>query len=159
MSTARDFDFLVGSWRVSHRRRAKWLAQCEDWIEFDGTMRLQLVLGGGANVDDNEIALPSGHYRAVTLRSFDPATKQWSIWWLDGRWPNRLDTPVVGAFVDGVGTFYADDVYQDRPVRIRFLWNARACTWEQAFSDDNGASWETNWVMRFTRPGTSIDER
>jgi hypothetical protein len=155
MSSARDFDFLVGSWRVSHRRRAKWLAQCEDWIEFDGTMRLQLVLGGGANVDDNEISLPSGRYRAVTLRSFDPATKQWSIWWLDGRWPNRLDTPVVGAFVEGVGTFYADDVYQDRPVRIRFLWNTSACTWEQAFSDDNGASWETNWVMRFTR----VDER
>ena len=23
--------------------------------------------------------------------------------------------------------------------------------WEQAFSDDDGATWETNWVMEFTR--------
>jgi hypothetical protein len=23
--------------------------------------------------------------------------------------------------------------------------------WEQAFSEDGGANWETNWIMEFTR--------
>jgi hypothetical protein len=26
-----------------------------------------------------------------------------------------------------------------------------AARWEQAFSLDKGASWETNWIMDFTR--------
>jgi hypothetical protein len=25
------------------------------------------------------------------------------------------------------------------------------CRWEQAYSTDGGRSWETNWIMEFTR--------
>jgi len=32
-----DFDFLVGSWRVHHRRLKERLAGNHDWIEFEGT--------------------------------------------------------------------------------------------------------------------------
>jgi hypothetical protein len=40
------------------------------------------------------------------LRSFDPATGQWSIGHLDTRAPlGPLDPPVRGSFSDGVGTF------------------------------------------------------
>jgi len=37
---------------------------------------------------------------------------------------------------------------------VRFVWsNVTAPTprWEQAFSADGGETWETNWVMEFTR--------
>ncbi|MFI7576927.1 hypothetical protein [Micromonospora sp. NPDC049497] len=64
--------------------------------------------------------------------------------------------PVVGRFVDGVGTFLADDVDEGRPIRCRFLWSAitpTSCRWEQAFSTYGGRGWETNWVMEFTRTG------
>jgi hypothetical protein len=28
--------------------------------------------------------------------------------------------------------------------------------WEQAFSDDGGETWETNWVAEFTRAGKQM---
>ena len=41
-----------------------------------------------------------------------------------------------------------------RDIRIRFIWSRIAndsARWEQAFSTDDGNSWETNWYMDFTR--------
>jgi hypothetical protein len=153
---AGDFDFFIGRWRVRHRRLKERLAGCQDWEEFDGSSAVQKVLGGLGNMDDNLLELPGGAYRAVTLRAFDPGKGLWSIWWLDGRHPGQLDVPMVGSFENGVGTFYADDTFQSRPIRVRFLWTMPgrdAPRWEQAFSADGGASWETNWVMDFTREG------
>ena len=115
-----------------------------------------LVVGGAGNVDDNILEWPGGAYQAVTLRAFNRASRTWAIWWLDGRQPHQLDVPVIGSFADGVGAFYADDRLNGLPIRVRFLWTetqAGRPRWEQAFSDDAGASWETNWVMRFTRLG------
>ncbi len=144
----------MGSWRVAHRRLKERLVDNHEWVEFGGTSAARKILGGLGNIDDNTLALPGGPYRAVTLRSFDVATQQWSIWWLDGRNPRHLDTPVVGRFENGVGTFYADDTFNGRPIRVRFLWTQPGPDmprWEQAFSADAGATWETNWTMNFTR--------
>ena len=149
-----DFAFLSGRWNVQHRRLVARLAGSEDWQEFAGTTELWPLLGGAGNVDDNFLDLPGDPYRAASLRSFDPATGLWSIWWLDARRPGAIDVPVVGRFVDGVGTFEADDTFEGRPIRVRFRWTRTATSsprWEQAFSADGGATWETNWEMDFTR--------
>jgi len=153
-TSSNDFYFLMGRWRVSHRRLAKRLAGCVDWQAFDGTCVAQPTLDRQGNVDDNVLNLPGGTYRAVSLRSFDPGSRRWAIWWLDSRDPHRLGPPVVGHFQGGVGTFYADDSFEGRPIRVRFRWtgtgSASPC-WEQAFSADAGASWEINWTMTFQR--------
>ena len=149
-----DFDFLPGSWQVRHRRLTARLAGSDDWEEFVGTCQAWALLGGAGNVDDNVLDLPSGTYRAVSLRSFDPATDRWSIWWLDARNPGVLDPPVVGGFTDGVGVFIGDDVFDGRPIKVRFRWTDitdRSARWEQAFSADGGRTWEVNWVMDLTR--------
>lgn len=112
------------------------------------------VLGGMGNVEDNVLDTPDGTYRAVAIRSFDPVNGLWAIWWLSTSDPHRLDVPVVGRFVDGVGTFYADEQIDGRSVRTRFLWSETATLqprWEQAMSVDGGQSWETNWTMTFRR--------
>ena len=143
-STARDFDFLVGRWTVQHRRLKARLTQCDEWEAFGGRTELRTLMGGRANIDDNMLELPGGPYRAVTLRSFDPATRQWAIWWLDGRAAHTLDAPMIGGFERGIGTFYADDVFAGRPIRVRFLWTdiaADSCRWQQAFSADGGTTW------------------
>jgi hypothetical protein len=153
-SRATDFDFLVGRWKVRHRRLRKRLVGCTEWDEFDGSSELRQLMDGRVNVDDNLLELPGGPYRAVTLRSFDPMTGQWAIWWLDARHPHQLDQPMVGTFSAGVGTFYADEQVDGRPVRVRFLWSdasVTSCRWQQAFSLDGGKTWETNWTMDFTR--------
>lgn len=152
-SAPQDFDFVIGDWHVLHRRLKERLADCQEWIEFPGEMSTRKVLGGFGNVEDNLLHFPEGDFRAVALRAFNASTAQWSIWWLDGRFPDRLDIPVVGSFKDGVGTFLASDVFAGTPITVRFIWskkNADELRWEQAFSKD-GVAWETNWVMDFNR--------
>ena len=148
-----DFDFLAGRWRVRHHRLQRRLAGDTNWDDFAGTCEMWPILGGLGNVDDNVLELPAGTYRAATIRQFDPAMGRWSIWWIDARKPG-IEPPVHGSFKDGVGTFLGEDVFDGRPIRVRFLWSgitATSARWEQAFSADNGATWETNWVMEFER--------
>ncbi|WP_020590434.1 hypothetical protein [Kiloniella laminariae] len=149
-----EFNFLAGAWKVQHRRLKTRLAGAEDWEEFSGQTTAHLTLGGLGNIDDNILELPDGRYRAISLRSYDPSTKLWAIWWLDGRKPHDLDVPVVGGFSDGIGLFYAEDIFEGKAIKVRFVWRdmttASPC-WEQAFSPDNGQTWEVNWTMSFTR--------
>ena len=102
-----DFDFYMGTWHVRHRRLTERLVGSDEWEEFEGTSRAWPLLDGAGNIDDNVLELPTGTYRAISLRTYDPWTDRWSIWWLDGRTPGRLDPPVVGGFKDGIGTFIA----------------------------------------------------
>ncbi len=116
-------------------------------------MTAKPILGGCGNFDENVIELPQGTYQACTVRLFNPEQGRWSIYWIDGRDP-KLDQPVHGTFSDGVGTFFGEDTFEGRPIRIRFLWSqikANSARWEQAFSVDSGATWEANWIMEFTR--------
>ncbi len=53
-----------------------------------------------------------------------------------------------------VGLFFCEDDCNGRPIRVRFIWTpltTTTCRWEQAFSVDGGATWETNWMMSFER--------
>jgi hypothetical protein len=149
-----DFDFLLGRWTVRHRRLKHRLAHSNEWETFSGTCESRSILDGQASIDENIIEAPAGTYRAATMRVFDPATKTWAIWWFDSRQPHELDPPVVGAFTDGLGTFFANDRFQGKPIRVRFIWSditATSARWQQAFSEDGGVTWETNWVMEFKR--------
>ncbi len=153
---SRDFDFEAGRWQVQHRRLRERLVGCTLWEEFAGTSETRPVLNGLGNVEDNLIHFPDGDYRAIAIRSYDPAKGTWAIWWLDQRAPHRLDVPVIGAFTGGVGAFYADDTHDGTPVLVRFHWLDTASAtprWEQAMSTDAGKSWETNWTMQFHRTG------
>jgi len=160
-SGVHDFDFYMGSWRIHHRRLKERLAGSEEWEEFEGTSVAWPIVGGAGNIDDNVVELPAGTYRAISLRTFDPETNRWSIWWLDGRNPTRLDPPVVGSFGDGVGTFTCEDTFDGRPIVVRFIWSdisESTCRWEQAFSPDGGETWEVNWIMESTRAGTAAKD-
>jgi hypothetical protein len=155
MSVPHAFAFQTGEWRVRHRKLRARLANCTDWVEFNGTCRAWEMLGGAGNVDDHWLDDPAGAYPAATVRRLDPETGDWSIWWLDGRLPG-LGPPVHGGFRDGVGTFSGKDEHEGWPIDVRFLWSRiteSGARWEQAFSADGGATWETNWVMTFTRAG------
>jgi len=155
LSGLHDFDFWIGDWRVHHRRLKERLAGSHEWIEFEGTSSVRKTMNGWGNVDDNFLDMPGGAYYGVGIRSYDPKTARWAIWWLDGRDPfGNLDPPVKGRFDNGVGTFYADDTFKGKPIRVRFTWShitATSARWEQAFSPDGGKTWETNWLMEMQR--------
>ena len=86
-----DFDFLVGHWQVHHRKLKQRLVNSHEWVEFEGTLFNQPLMGGYANVDDTVFEVPGGTYRGVAPRSFDAKSGQWSIWWMDSRKPRGTD--------------------------------------------------------------------
>ncbi|GAA4703257.1 hypothetical protein [Phytohabitans rumicis] len=148
-----DFDFFVGTWDVANRYLTKRLAGGDDWEEFPGRSVAQSFFGGAGSFD--EIEFPTKGRRGASFRLYDPATELWSIYWASSL-TGHLDPPVVGRFVDGVGEFQGDDVWEGQPVRMRFIWSRITPTsarWEQAFSPSSAGEpeWETNWYMDFTR--------
>jgi hypothetical protein len=149
-----DFDFLIGSWTVRNRRLAERLKGCADWEEFESTCQARAILGGLGNMDEFTMDRASGRVLAVTLRLFNPANGEWSIYWAASTGNGRLDVPMVGRFKGPRGEFFSQEVFEGRHIFNRFIWTVEApgsCRWEQAYSADGGKTWETNWIMEFTR--------
>jgi hypothetical protein len=147
-----DFDFYHGHWQVRNERLKRRLVGSDDWETFEATQSCQPLLDGIGNLDDFATEW-SGGFRGMTLRLFDLQAKQWSIYWASNR-SGVLEPPVTGRFEKGVGTFLGRDTHEGRPVLARFLWSdigPDSAHWQQAFSIDEGASWETNWHMWMTR--------
>jgi len=147
-----DFDFLFGHWTIQNTSLKKRLQGCTEWDSFSATGSAQPLLGGLGNLDD---FVPEGWrpgFLGMSLRLFNPVTQLWSIYWASNQ-TGTLESPVVGAFRDGVGIFEGEDMLEGKPIRVRFTWSgitANSALWEQEFSDD-GQNWEKNWTMQFTR--------
>lgn len=151
-----DFDFLIGRWNVHHRYLRGRLDGSTTWDQADGTSVCRTVLNGAGNMDELSWAMPDGWRSGMTLRLYDPATRQWGLYWASDRGANAGPIiPVVGRFAEGGrGEFFGPEDYQGTTVLARFIWTVlgeSACRWEQAYSADDGATWETNWTMDFTR--------
>ena len=148
---ARDFDFLHGSWRIGHRRLKERLADCDDWEEFGTVMQCRPILGGAGNLDAGEF--PSRGYHAMSLRLYDRQERTWSIYWITSL-SGAIDPGVTGRFAGGVGEFFGRDAHNGIPVLVRYIWSQItpiSARWEQAFSTDDGLTWEVNWIMDLTR--------
>lgn len=148
---ARDFGFLHGRWRIDHYRLKERLTGCEAWEEFSTRLECRPILGGAGNLDEGEF--PDGGYHAMSLRLYDRREHTWTIYWITSR-SGSIDPGVTGRFTDGVGTFLGTDTHEGTPVQVRYTWSditPTAARWAQAFSTDDGRTWETNWIMDFTR--------
>lgn len=150
MSSAADFDFLIGDWTIVNEKLDKRLSDCKSWHRFDAATSCRKILNGSGNLD--EMTLPGSDFVGLSLRVFNPADDRWSIHWVDND-RHRVMPPMVGRFEDGIGLFYGHEEHEGRTVLARFRWTPTpdAPVWKQAFSDDGGNNWETNWVMRFAR--------
>ena len=151
LSVVKDFDFLMGNWRVRHR--IKRPLPDGQWSEFEGDCIERPLMGGRANVEEHRFERPTGITYGVAVRSYDPKTAEWAIWWIDSRVPhNAMDPPMKGRFKAGVGTFYSDSTLDGKPIKVRFVWSRGVDGkphWEQAYSDDGGKTWAVNWIMDF----------
>jgi len=148
-----DFDFYLGAWESKQRRLKEWLNGCDTWDEFTGTHVARKLLDGIGHMDEATFESPAERFVGLTVRLFDPQTRLWSIYWADSKC-GSMGAPQIGRFQDGVGVFYDHEVLAGRAIFSRYLWTPMsdmACRWEQAFSADGGATWETNWIADFTR--------
>jgi hypothetical protein len=150
-SSQNDFDFLVGKWKMYNRRLNSRLENCKDWTEFEAMDENSKILGGIGDIDTymtSEMPGMAGtSFEGFTLRIFNPQTRLWSLYWVAN---NRgvLDPPQVGSFENKVGHFFTKDTYKGKNVIVVFRWDARdknKPVWSQAYSADNGKTWEWNW--------------
>lgn len=152
-SSSSDFDFLTGKWTMHNKRLKTRLNNCTEWIEFESSdENYGSILNGIGNLDilksTFNAADKSKPYQGLTLRLFDPQTKLWSLYWVDSNL-GTLDPPVVGSFEGSVGRFYCKDVFNGKPILVMFKWDKtdpNNPVWSQAFSPDNGKTWEMNFT-------------
>ena len=152
-SSKNDFDFLVGHWNIRNRKLKTRLNGCTEWIEFDAEQEMMKVLHGAGNIDFFRTRIDGLPFEGMTVRLFNPKTKLWSIYWADSN-TGVLDKPVTGSFEKGIGRFYSNDVFNGKDILVVFVWdvtNTNEPVWSQAFSDDNGKTWEWNWYMYMSR--------
>ena len=149
-----DFDYFLGSWRVEHRRLRKRLAGSNDWEEFAGRTHCQQLFGGLVNLNESVSYRDGRTSHGMGLGGLDARGARRGDWYLCAGDPSKMEPPLYGRFAKGVGTFLARETFEGRPVLVRGRFssvNKDEARWEQAFSTDDGASWETNWVMRYIR--------
>lgn len=149
-----DFDFLLGAWSVHNRRLMGRLRGSTQWEEFPSSCRARSIMSGLGNMDEFTIDAPAGRVEAVTVRLYNPTSQEWSIYWAASSGSGRFDVPMVGHFDGPRGEFYSQEIFEGRHIFNRFIWTVMSrdsCRWEQAFSEDGGRTWETNWIMDFIR--------
>ena len=145
-----DFDYFEGAWQAHQRRLKVRGAGSDDWEEFPSTLCMRRYLGGMATVD--EIAFPTKGWSGLTIRTFDVARRQWSIYWVSSR-TGVMGPPQVGGFDGDRGRFLGEDEDGGHRVKVLYQWtklDRDHARWEQSFSRD-GATWEVNWTADFER--------
>jgi hypothetical protein len=148
-----DFDPLIGSWKYHLKRRLHPLTGSNNWVEYDGTGVCFKVWDGRADMDQVVLDGPAGRLEGLTLRTYNPETHQWSLYWANSK-DGKVVAPQVGQFKNGRGEFYAEDRLNEKSIFVRFAWtnmNTGTPHFEQAFSDDGGKTWEVNWITDQTR--------
>jgi hypothetical protein len=148
-----DFDFEIGRWKTHLKRLQHPLTGSTTWVEYDGTTVVSKVWNGRANLVELDAAGPAGHLEAMSLRLYNPQSQQWSLNFANSS-GGSLSQPTYGEFTNGQGEFFDQELFNGRAVLVRFVIsniNPNLCRFEQAFSDDNGKTWEVNWIATDTR--------
>jgi hypothetical protein len=148
-----DFDFAIGTWKTQVSRRLHPLTGSDTWVEYQGTSVVRPVWNGAANLVELVMDGPSGHFEGLSLRLYNPDSKQWSLNF-SNRAAGTMAVPTIGDFENGRGEFYNQETLAGRAILVRFVISPISTDtyrYEQAFSDDGGTTWEVNWIAMDTR--------
>lgn len=151
-----DFDFLIGDWKAHVRRLPDRLNNSNVWDVYDGISNHHKLLDSNANFEQFEVTSIDKklHIKAQTLRLYNPATRQWSIYLVDLD-SGTLDTPpVVGGFTGKRGEFFHQETLKGRTILVRYVWldlSPQSARMEQSYSPDGGKTWEVNWICELSR--------
>lgn len=152
-----DFDFCIGKWRTHITRLQNPLSGSSNWIKMQGTKSERKIWNGLAHLEEIEADGPQGHFQGLTLFLYDPRAHQWSQTFASSK-DGALGKPLAGSFKNGRGEFFGQDTYQDRTILVRATWSditQDSHKFEQAFSDDGGRTWETNFIALLTRDNSA----
>jgi hypothetical protein len=148
-----DFDFSVGTWKTHITRLQKPLSGSTTWIKMEGTKTERKIWNGRAHLEEIEADGPTGHMEGLTLFLYNPQAHQWSQTFASSR-NGTLGNPIIGAFKDGRAELVGHDTFNDKTILVRGIWSditQDSHKFEQAFSEDGGKTWETNFIALLTR--------
>jgi len=148
-----DFDFEIGTWKTRLKRLLRPLTGSTTWVDYEGTTVVRKVWNGRANLVELEVDGPAGHLEGLSLRLYNPQSRQWSLNFSNSG-GGTLSTPAIGEFRNGRGEFFGQETLNERAIFVRFVISditATSCRFEQSFSDDGGKTWEVNWIATDTR--------
>jgi hypothetical protein len=145
-----DFDWEIGTWTTKVRVLQNPLSgEKPDWAEYQGTSVVRPLFHGRANFVEFSVSGPAGKIEGGSLRLYNPQAGQWSLNYANLR-NGLLTSPVYGGFDrSGRGSFYGQDMIEGRAILVRFIItqvSRREAHFEQSFSPDGGANWQTNWI-------------
>ena len=148
-----DFDFNVGNWKTHVSRLVHPLTGSTTWVEYEGISVVRKVWNGRASLFELEVDGPAGHIEGVGLRLYNPQSHQWSLNWANSA-DGTMTKPMIGEFKNGRGEFFDQESFNGKTIFARNGFSditSNSSRFEQAFSNDGGKTWETNWVMTFQR--------
>lgn len=152
-SSQNDFAFYAGNWKIRVKKLKAFLKGSNEWVEQDATEEIRPILNGLGYVGQFQQTVNGLRYEGLAIHLFDPATRLWSNLWADSN-TGRLDPPVVGSFEGDSGTFYGKDRFDNKPIDVMFRWDLKDRNnpvWTQAFSADGRKTWETNYIMYYSK--------
>ena len=146
-----EFDFWLGTWDIDQKIKQPG----GEWQSYKARTTVTSDLDGHIITEhwEGTVCLPwenmtAPEYRkALSVRSFDPVTQQWSIHWIDTR--NRRFVPTYsGTFQNGRGDFYVQ--MREEQTRISF-YDITPHTLQWSFSTYRQNEWQELWTMSMTR--------
>jgi hypothetical protein len=149
-----DFDFEFGTWNAHIRRLRSPLSGKREWTDYDGSIKVSKIWNGRANLAELDVKSATDQILGLSLRRFDPRSRQWMMWSANAEDGQLDSTPIAGAFRDGRGEFFDQELVEGRYVLVRFIFSKITQTsvqGEQSYSLDGGKTWEPNWIETFTR--------
>ncbi len=153
-SSENDFDFLQGKWKVHNRKLKSRLSNNNEWIEFEAELHMKKTLNGFGNIENFYSNDNENPFEGIAIRLFNKETKLWKIYWIDSNGLTMDEKPVTGSFENKLGRFYTNDIFNEKEIVVVYQWDATNPdhpNWSQAFSPDNGKTWEWNWKMELTK--------
>ena len=155
------FDFEIGTWKTHISRRLRPLTGSTAWAQYDGTSVVHKLWDGGASLVELKADGSVGHLELAYLRLYNPQSHQWSMNVANNS-IGTLSPSAIGRFKDGRGEFYDRETYDGRPILVRFVISditRNSVHFEQAYSGDDGKTWEVNWVATNTRMMSEPEDR
>ena len=130
----RQFDFWLGAWKAV-------------WEGGEGTNRITMGFDGRVVVEN----FTAPDLVGMSVSVYDPERKLWCQTWVDN---NGSYLDFTGGFADGKMVLIRDAVVKGRSFKQRMVWfnietDRFDWTWER--SDDNGATWQVKWKIKYTR--------
>lgn len=149
---AHDFDFELGRWKIHIRRARSAFTAVTARDAFDGST-VNCSLWDGAAIQKWRADGPAGHIAGLTLRIYNPQSRQWNLYAAD-RGDGTLGPAVVGEFRNGRGVFLDQEPMNGRVVLVRSVWSqitANSVHFEAYVSDDAGKTWRLAVITDQTR--------